>query len=91
MRKKNGKKRQRLSIFLLNRNLRVSTDQSTPEVITINNDYCLIDSKTLKRKPFHRAGFFFYKRGAFRSAKQVNRTLANQNHLHIHDLFYLGS
>ncbi len=55
----------------MNRNLQTTNDQSTPEVVTINNDYCRIDTKTLKRKPFHRAGFFFYKRGSFRSTKQV--------------------
>ncbi|CAF1317350.1 unnamed protein product [Adineta ricciae] len=59
----------------LHRNLRVSTDQSTPEIVTINNDYCRIDSKTLKRKPFHRAGFFFYKRSSFRSTKQDHKRL----------------
>ncbi|UJR37933.1 hypothetical protein I4U23_030619 [Adineta vaga] len=59
----------------LHRNLRIPNDQSTPEVITINNDYCRIDSKTLKRKPFHRAGFFFYKRGSFRSTKQNHKQL----------------
>jgi hypothetical protein len=58
-------------MFFINRNLQTSNDQSTPEIVTMNNDYCHIDTKTLKRKPFHRAGFFFYKRGSFRSTKQV--------------------
>jgi len=57
--------------FFVHRNLQIPNDQSTPEIITTNNDYCRIDTKTLKRKPFHRAGFFFYKRGSFRSTKQV--------------------
>lgn len=59
------------SMNLFNRNLQTSTDQSTPEVMNINHDYCRIDTKTLKRKPFHRAGFFFYKRNSFRATKQV--------------------
>ncbi len=60
-----------MNFFFINRNLQTSNDQSTPEIVTMNNDYCHIDTKTLKRKPFHRAGFFFYKRGSFRSTKQV--------------------
>lgn len=51
----------------------MSKDQATPEVLTTNNDYCVIDNKTLKRKPFYRAGFSFYKPGSLRSTKQVRR------------------
>lgn len=58
--------------FLI-RNLRITDEQSTPKVITINNDYCRIDTKTLKRRPFHRAGFYFYKQSAFRSTKQNHK------------------
>ncbi|CAF0731849.1 unnamed protein product [Rotaria sordida] len=61
--------------FLL-RNLSTLNDQSTPEIITINNDYCRIDTKTLKRRPFHRAGFFLYKPGSLRSTKQNHKRLA---------------
>jgi paired amphipathic helix protein Sin3a len=60
----------------LHRNLQTSTDQPAPEIVTINNDYCRIDTKTLKRKPFHRAGFFFYRRGSMRSTKQNHKRLA---------------
>ncbi|CAF4685393.1 unnamed protein product [Rotaria sp. Silwood1] len=60
--------------FLL-RNLTTLNDQSTPEVITINNDYCLIDAKTLKRRPFHRAGFFLYKPCSFRSTRQNHKRI----------------
>jgi len=59
----------------LHRNLQTSNDQSIPEVVNVNNDYCRIDTKTLKRKPFHRAGFFFYKRGSLRSTKQNHKRL----------------
>jgi len=69
--KENNKKNFFEFFFFINRNLQTSNDQSTPEIVTMNNDYCHIDTKTLKRKPFHRAGFFFYKRGSFRSTKQV--------------------
>jgi hypothetical protein len=47
------------------------TDRSLTEVKTINNDYCRLDTKTLKRKPCHRAGFYFYKQNSTHSTKQV--------------------
>lgn len=47
------------------------TDRSLTEVTTTNNDYCRIDSKTLKRKPCRRASFYFYKRNSKRSTRQV--------------------
>jgi hypothetical protein len=47
------------------------TDRSLTEVTTTNNDYCRLDTKTLKRKPCHRAGLYFYKRNSIRSTKQV--------------------
>ncbi|CAF0871113.1 unnamed protein product [Adineta steineri] len=66
----------------LHRNLRVSNDPSIPKIITINNDYCQIDTKTLKRKPFHRAGFFFYKRDSLRSTKQNHKKIALEQYNH---------
>ena len=46
--------------FFYRRNLQTSTDQPAPEIVTINNDYCRLDTKTSRRKPFHRAGFLLY-------------------------------
>lgn len=46
-------------------------DRSSPEIRTTDNVYCHLDTKTLRRKPCHRPGFFFNKRGALRSTKQV--------------------
>jgi hypothetical protein len=63
-----------LIFILFNRNIKKPvdmTDRSLTEVITTNNDYCRLDTKTLKRKPCHRAGFYFYKRNSSRSTKQV--------------------
>ena len=56
------------------RNLSAANDsatQSATEFVTINNDYCSISAKTLKREPIHRAGFSFYKRGSLRATRQV--------------------
>jgi hypothetical protein len=47
------------------------TDRSLTEVTTTSSDYCRLDPKTLKRKPCHRAGFYFYKRNSTRTIKQV--------------------
>ena len=52
------------------------------ELLTIDNDYCSIDSKTLKRQPIHRAGFSFYKRGSLRSARQVPVTVFRSASFH---------
>jgi hypothetical protein len=71
-------------LFFSYRNLQTSNDTSnqlTSEVITMNNDYCHIDAKTLKRKPIHRAGFFFYKRGSLRSTREVYLTSHKTNFL----------
>ena len=46
-------------------------DRSSPEIRTTDNVYCHLDTKTLQRKPCHRPGFFFTKRGSLRSTKQV--------------------
>ncbi|CAF4001433.1 unnamed protein product [Rotaria sp. Silwood2] len=61
--------------FLLRRNLSTLNDQSTPEIITLNKDYCHIDTKTLKRRPFHRAGFSLYKPCSLRSTKQNHKRI----------------
>jgi hypothetical protein len=47
------------------------TDRSLTEVTTTSTDYCRLDPKTLKRKPCHRAGFYFYKQNSTRTTKQV--------------------
>ncbi|CAF1233447.1 unnamed protein product [Rotaria sordida] len=52
------------------------TDRSLTEVTTTNNDYCRLDTKTLKRKPYHRADFYFYKRNSSRSTKQNHKQLS---------------
>jgi hypothetical protein len=63
------------------RTIRKPTDESDRiDVITTNNEYCRLDTKTLKRKPCHRAGFFFNKRGSLRSTKQVIRNIFNKNY-----------
>ncbi|CAF2052224.1 unnamed protein product [Rotaria magnacalcarata] len=51
------------------------TDRSLTEVTTTNNDYCHLDTKTLKRKPYHRADFYFYKQNSSRSTKQNHKRL----------------
>ncbi|CAF1206769.1 unnamed protein product [Adineta steineri] len=58
------------------------TDRSLTEVTTTNNDYCRLDTKTLKRKPCHRAGFYFYKRNSLRSTKQNHKRLSTQQFNH---------
>ena len=52
------------------------TNQTPVEISTINLDYCQLNPKTLQQKPYHRAGFFFNKRGAARSMRQVGRSTA---------------
>ncbi|CAF5022871.1 unnamed protein product, partial [Rotaria socialis] len=52
------------------------TDRSLTEVTTTNNDYCRLDTKTLKRKPYHRADFYFYKQNSSRSTKQNHKRLS---------------
>ena len=47
------------------------TDRSLSEMTTTTNDYCHLDTKTLKRKPYHRANFHFYKRNSLYLTKQV--------------------
>ncbi|CAF0962194.1 unnamed protein product [Rotaria magnacalcarata] len=59
----------------LHRNILITNDPSTPEIVTINNDYCRIDAKTHKRKPFHCAGFFLYRRNSLRLTKQNHKKL----------------
>ncbi|CAF0864520.1 unnamed protein product [Rotaria sp. Silwood1] len=52
------------------------TDRSLTEVNTTNNEYCHIDAKTRKRKPYHLADFYFYKRNSSRSTKQNHKQLS---------------
>ncbi|CAF0785384.1 unnamed protein product [Didymodactylos carnosus] len=41
-----------------------------------NNDYCIVERKNLKRTPYHKAGFTYYKRGALRAAKQCHKRVS---------------
>ncbi|CAF0839927.1 unnamed protein product [Didymodactylos carnosus] len=41
-----------------------------------NNDYCIVKQNSLKRTPYHKAGFTYYKRGALRTAKQCHKRLS---------------
>jgi len=60
--------------FLI-RNLPKS-NQTPVEVTNIDQDYCHLDTKTLRRKPYHRSAFYFNRRGAFRSTRQHHKRLA---------------
>ena len=59
---------------LINRNLPKgleSNSQPPVRVTTMNNDYCQLDPKTLKRKPYYRSDFSFCAQRQFRAIRQV--------------------
>lgn len=56
----------------LNRTIRKPTDMT--QVVTTNSDYCRLDTKTLKTKPYYRADFYFLKKKSLQSTRQVDRT-----------------
>ncbi|UJR08308.1 hypothetical protein I4U23_012579 [Adineta vaga] len=56
------------------------SDRSLTEVKTRNNDYCHLDTKTQKRKPYHRADLYFYKPNSLCSIKQNHRRLSTEQY-----------
>ncbi|CAF1010544.1 unnamed protein product [Adineta ricciae] len=52
------------------------SDRSLTEVKTKNNDYCRLDTKTLKRKPYHRADLYFHKPNSLSSTRRNHKRLS---------------